>query len=169
MFECFSTFALIKKIRHSSEHSLGPSEAGALNHSKGSLWGTIPAAKLPGRLHVFCSRTSSAERHVSGSGSVPEPPCNLCGNGILKEFSSSFLPCDCEIDCDCLLHSGANHRVLQGAPPRGRQLYFTFPSAPDPLFKASKAPFLTLRVATPSGAPRQAPLEQTLNLQCWGR
>ena len=29
-----------------------------------------------------------------------------------------------------------NHRVLQGAPPRGRQLYFTFPSAPDPLFEA---------------------------------
>ena len=51
------------------------------------------------------------------------------------------------------------HRVLQGTPPRGRQLYFTFPSAPDPLFKASRAPFLTLRVATPSGAPRQAPLE----------
>ena len=43
---------------------------------------------------------------------------------------------------------------------RGRQLYFTFPSAPDPLFQASKAPFLTLRVATPSRAPRQAPLEQ---------
>ena len=48
------------------------------------------------------------------------------------------------------------HRVLQGVPPRGRQLYFTFPSAPDPLFKASKA----LRVATPSGAPRQAPLDR---------
>ena len=30
-------------------------------------------------------------------------------------------------------------------------LYFT--SAPDPFFKASKAPFLTLRVATPSGTP----------------
>ena len=53
-----------------------------------------------------------------------------------------------------------NHRVLQGAPPRGRQLYFTFPSAPDPLFKALKAPFLTLRVVTPSGAPRQAPPER---------
>ena len=44
------------------------------------------------------------------------------------------------------------HRVLQGAPLRGRQLYFTFASASDPLFKASKAPFLTLRVASPSGA-----------------
>ena len=50
--------------------------------------------------------------------------------------------------------------VLQGAPLRGRQLYLTFPGAPDPLFKASKAPFLTLRVATPSGAPRQAPLDK---------
>ena len=40
----------------------------------------------------------------------------------------------------------------------GRPLHF--PSPPDPLFKASKALFLTLRVATPSGAPRQVPLEQ---------
>ena len=38
---------------------------------------------------------------------------------------------------------GRNHGVLQGAQPRGRQLYCTFPSAPDPLFKASKAPFLS--------------------------
>ena len=43
-------------------------------------------------------------------------------------------------------------RVLQEAPPRGRQLYSTFPSAPDPFFKTLKAPYLTLRVATPSGA-----------------
>ena len=42
-----------------------------------------------------------------------------------------------------------SHRVLQGATPRGRQLYFTFLSAPDPLLKASKAPFLTLRAPTP--------------------
>ena len=32
-------------------------------------------------------------------------------------------------------------RVLQGAPSRGRQLYFTLPSAADPLFKAS-SPFM---------------------------
>ena len=48
---------------------------------------------------------------------------------------------------------------FRGRPSGGRQLYFTFASAPDPLFKALKAPFLTLRVATPPGAPRQAPLE----------
>ena len=59
-----------------------------------------------------------------------------------------------------------NHRVLEGAPPTGRQLYFTFPSAPDPLFKASKALFLALRVATPSGAPCQAPLEKTKGVPC---
>ena len=41
-----------------------------------------------------------------------------------------------------------SHRVLQGGAPKGRQLSFNFASAPDPLFKASKAPFLTLRVAT---------------------
>ena len=55
------------------------------------------------------------------------------------------------------------HGVLQGAPPKGRQLYFTLPSSPDPLLKASKAPFLTFRVATPSGAPRQALLEKLQN------
>ena len=56
------------------------------------------------------------------------------------------------------------HTVLQAAPPRGRQLHFTFPSAPDPLFKASRAPFLTLRVATSLGAPRQAPLDNVLQI-----
>ena len=49
--------------------------------------------------------------------------------------------------------------VLQGAPRVGDNFTSTFPSAPDPLFKAFKVPFLTSRVATPSGAPRQAPLE----------
>ena len=68
-------------------------------------------------------------------------------------------------------------RIFQGAPPRGWQLcvtspsapdplfkaskepsltlklYVACPSAPDPLFKASKAPFLTLWVATPPGHP----------------
>ena len=33
------------------------------------------------------------------------------------------------------------HRVFQGAPSRGRQLYFTFPSAPDHA-KYEKHPFL---------------------------
>ena len=41
------------------------------------------------------------------------------------------------------------HRVSHGASPRGRQLYFTFPSALEPFFKASNGSFLTLRVATP--------------------
>ena len=61
------------------------------------------------------------------------------------------------------------HRALQGVPPRGRQVYFTFPSAPDPLSKASKAPFLTLRVATPSGAPRQkiTAISRLLPLEFW--
>ena len=39
------------------------------------------------------------------------------------------------------------------APPTGRQLYFTFPSAPDPLFRASKAPFLTLSCNPVRGTP----------------
>ena len=47
-------------------------------------------------------------------------------------------------------------KFFRVATPRGRQPYFTFRSAPDPLVKASKAPSLTSRVATPSGAPRQA-------------
>ena len=33
-------------------------------------------------------------------------------------------------------------------------------ATPNPLFKASDAPFLTLRVATLSGAPHQAPLDK---------
>ena len=45
----------------------------------------------------------------------------------------------------------SSHRVLHEAPPRGRQLYFTFPSATDPLFNASKAPFLTLGIVTVGG------------------
>ena len=44
-----------------------------------------------------------------------------------------------------------NHRLLR--------LRFTFLNDPNPLFIASKPPFLTLRVATPSGAPLQALLE----------
>ena len=55
-----------------------------------------------------------------------------------------------------------DHRVLQAVPPRERQVHFAFPSAPDPLFKASQAAFLTLRVATPpSEAPREAPLQES--------
>ena len=46
-----------------------------------------------------------------------------------------------------------------GGAPEGATTLLHFSSTPEPLFKASKAPCLTLRVATPSGAPRQAPLE----------
>ena len=49
---------------------------------------------------------------------------------------------------------------FRGRPRGGATTSLHFPSAPDPLVEASKAPFLTLRVATPSGAPCQAPLEQ---------
>ena len=80
------------------------------------------------------------------------------GNGGLRCLSTIVRDC---LDCRHLVTKV--HRVLQGVRPRGRQqLYFTLPSAPDPLFKASKAPFLTLRVATPLWAPRQAPLEKFL-------
>ena len=67
-------------------------------------------------------------------------------------------PCDCtkKIPAEVLL---TLIEFFRGPPRDGRQLYLTFPSAPGPLFKASKAPFLALRDATPSGAPRQAPLE----------
>ena len=61
-----------------------------------------------------------------------------------------------KVDTSWLCQEHVGHRVLQGAPPRGRQLYFAFPSAPDPLFKAAKAPFLTLRVATPLRASSTA-------------
>ena len=48
---------------------------------------------------------------------------------------------------------------FRGCPREGDNFTSPFPSAPDLLLKASKAPFLALRVATASGAPRQAPLE----------
>ena len=55
-----------------------------------------------------------------------------------------------------------------GGAPEGATTLLHFSSAPDPLFKVSKAPFLTLRVATPSGAPRQAPLELLSETPvCW--
>ena len=66
--------------------------------------------------------------------------------------------------CVCVFFFAPNkniHRFLQWVPQRGRQLYFTSPSAPDPLFRGSSAPFPTLRVATPSAASRQAPLERS--------
>ena len=55
-------------------------------------------------------------------------------------------------------HPGAENQDSQHMLNQARG---SFPdsSAPDPLFKASEAPFLTLRVATPSGAPREAPLD----------
>ena len=43
--------------------------------------------------------------------------------------------------------------LFRGPPRGGQQLYFAYPSAPDPFFKVSKAPFLTIRVATPWGHP----------------
>ena len=49
---------------------------------------------------------------------------------------------------------------LSQAPPKGATTLLPLASAPDPLFKASKAPFLTLRIATLSGAPREALLER---------
>ena len=66
--------------------------------------------------------------------------------------------------CQILCRSGSRKRGVEFEGGiieffKGRQVYFTFPSALDPVFKASKAPFLILRVATPSGVPRQAPLE----------
>ena len=43
------------------------------------------------------------------------------------------------------------HRVLQGAPPRGRQLYFTFPSAPEsrPFFQSVKSTLSHLKSCNP--------------------
>ena len=47
--------------------------------------------------------------------------------------------------------------IFWGAPPMGRQLYFTFRVFQTLYSKCQQHPFL--RVATLSGAPRQAPLE----------
>ena len=84
-------------------------------------------------LPLFC-------RHFGSLGET------LCFEGKISNFWRTML-----------LNREKTHRVLHGAPPRGQQLYITVPSAPDAVFKASEAPFLTLRVATPSWAPHQAP------------
>ena len=81
-------------------------------------------------------------RHVPTPGGVQK----VCAKRVCAHFSFPNYTHTSVTEKNC-------HRVLEGAPPRGRQLYFTFPGAPDPLFKASKAPFLALRVATPSGHP----------------
>ena len=41
------------------------------------------------------------------------------------------------------------HRVLQGVHPKGETTLLHFPSSSDPSINPSRAPFLTLRVATP--------------------
>ena len=51
--------------------------------------------------------------------------CDLIANSAVQacDFKTAIANCDC-------------HRVFQGVPLRGRQLYFTCPSASDPFFKA---------------------------------
>ena len=44
-----------------------------------------------------------------------------------------------------------NHSVLQGAPPRGRQLYFNFPSSPDPFIQSIKSTLFYLQSCHPVG------------------
>ena len=54
-------------------------------------------------------------------------------------LTRTFRCWDCRgLSCSSPLATPKDHRGLQGAPPSGRQLYFTFPSAPDHLFKASE-------------------------------
>ena len=56
------------------------------------------------------------------------------------------------------------HGVLHWAPPRGDNFTSLLSKRSRPfLSKRQKHPFLTLRVATPSGAPRQVPLEVAIS------
>ena len=55
------------------------------------------------------------------------------------------------------LSKGFFHRVPQGAPRRGDNFTSLF-QVPRPFIQSVKSTLLTLRVATPLGAPRQEPL-----------
>ena len=93
---------------------------------------------------------------------TPDSRYGLLGVSMWRDFGviSRTLACELEVRYPPIPKVRVSlTEFFRAAPPRGRQLYFTCPGAPDPLFKASKAPCLTLRVATPSGAPRQAPHE----------
>ena len=83
-----------------------------------------------------------------------------------KISCNAIMRCQCAMeiarDCDFELRSpsqkpvlsaGILDRVLQEVPLRGRQLYFTFSSAPDPLFKASKHSFLPQELQPRQGHP----------------
>ena len=61
---------------------------------------------------------------------------------------------------------GAKVSEKSFAPPKPHFGNFPFSvNFPGPQLPKSKAPFLTLRVAAPSGAPRQAPLESNPAIQ----
>ena len=59
-----------------------------------------------------------------------------------------------EAVCEEMLYfRGESHRVLQGAPPRGRQLYFTFQVLQTLYSKHQKHPFLPLELQPRRGHP----------------
>ena len=125
-----------------------------LNNAKSPVRMTdLKLKRIFGALVIFTVTDFKFWRICLVNISVGMVACSL-QKQMRKKISGSLFACG-RVKC---------HRALQGAPLRGRQLYFTFPGALDPLFKASKAPFLTLRVATLSGAPRQAPLENGYHL-----
>ena len=64
----------------------------------------------------------------------------------LKEGDCDNLTLSCpnrqRFQVGCLPSLPQIHGVFEGAPPRGRQLYFTLASVADPLLKRQKHPFL---------------------------
>ena len=78
---------------------------------------------------------------------------------------SGWLEVDQELDMGCqLLTRTSQCWNCRGPPCSSHRVSSSVGegSAPDPLFQAWKAPFLTLRVTTLSGAPCHAPLEVVL-------
>ena len=70
--------------------------------------------------------------------------------------------CFCSFpEISCISESEKNHRALQGGPRGGDKFTSLFQALQSLYSKRQKHPFLPSRVVTPSGAPRQAPLEKS--------
>ena len=112
--------------------------------SRRRRWGGCSAA----------GRTSSERGEAKYLFRGPKLPARIFGTILSKKHCNLSVQISIAGDSKLILFT----EFFKGAPGRAATLLH-FPSAPDPLFKVSKAPFLASRDATPSGAPRRAPLD----------
>ena len=128
---------LVTPGTHFSSETKGPGEEGAA--------GYCPKILLPKRAKmVLCSFFRCQRKSALEIGQFPRQKFWMISGAPFLSGPFVF------------------RRVLQSGAPEGAKTLLRFSMCSRPFFfEASKAPFLTLRVATPSGAPRQAPLSFT--------